>query len=275
MAVVDTKRVARLPVLPTVRRAYGYVFAHLPALLAAIWVPLLLAVVLSYGVYLLKFQQLLEGPLDRQTTPGLIYGEAMLPLLLWPLAGSFAVTWHLFQLRGEQLTARFAMRLDGRVWRYIALAGMLCLSAWMLVLTPTIMVSMLIAAMTGPGAVWSYASYGIFSLAATVVGMVLARGLLVLPNIAMARRMPVADVLMGTRGSAVSILLGCLLAAAPVLGGLWAVPALQDAYRGQWSAPGLALLRTAGVAWSLVWSCVIVSYLSLAYGHFFDPAKAN
>ena len=264
MLEITARQRLRLPVLTTVASAYGSLPANLGVFLRIAWLPLLIIGTLAYVLYTIKYQVLLDTQPDRRGALTSPLADILMPLVLWPLMSSIAVAWHLYLLRGERPRGWFQLRFDGRVWKYLGFVLLMGLGALMLIGPPTIVLSIAgVAANLG-----SFALLAPLLVVSVCALTYIARFALVLPVLALGRRLPIEDVLHKTRGNALPIAAGSVLTAAPVIACVAALYQLWPVNIDQWTASSMAMLTTAAVLLSVVLMSIHLDFLSNAYRHF-------
>ncbi len=283
----DPQPAPKLALLATIAAAYRTTFAHLASfgLVVAVWGTLAFSVL--FAVHWLVWRPIE----DFGVWDGILsFAAPLLPSAL--IGASAAVVWHRLVLRGEEISVGAVVSLDGAVLRYAGLVLALVLAT---LLVGTILVSVAVvplvsvlsaaspsdlataSASTDAAVVWIFETP--LGLAALLVGghllfapvaLVAVRLMLRLPAIAVgANHVMLQEVWQATRGNSWRLYLGSAATIAPTnIGMLLCNAASEDRFLASLSAAAAELIWLAA-------GLVFVSFMSLAYRHFFPVTRSQ
>lgn len=271
-------RAAKLPLWRTVRRAYALTWANLRSLgtVAMVWGPVVFVVLFAVNWATWPYFQP-EATFVQTMT-------AVVPLAIASalLGATAAVAWHRHILLGEMVTAAQVGRFDARVWRY---AGLVLGLSWVVFL-PLLVIGGVVSfvpdatppseAATGAaepadeelGAAASVLMAIIFALVSIPLALPVMRLLPVLPAVAVGEWAGMRAAWRATRGNSWRLLAGSLVTALPAIAFIFTGLHYEARFASSlWSAVN-------EVVW-LVSGLVFVTFLSLAYRHFFPTGMAG
>lgn len=258
----------KLPLLATIAGAYRTTFAQLGAfgLVAAVWGALVF--VALFAVHWLVW----SPPEKFGVGSAVLQFATILPSAL--IGASAAVVWHRFVLRDEAVSVGRALRVDGTVLRYMGLvlalllvsifAGSLLVGAIM-ILIPALSLNVEPSFFEPPLA----GSLGLAALCLVLapIALVAVRLMLRLPAIAVGDSgVTQRDVWRTTRGNSWRLYLGSLATIAPTQVGMLV---------GDLGAEDRLTASLSSAAVELIWlvaGLIFVTFMSLAYRHFFAEA---
>lgn len=267
--------VTKLPLLATIAGAYRTTFAQLGAfgLVAAVWGALVF--VALFAVHWLVW----SPPEKFGVGSAVLQFATILPSAL--IGASAAVVWHRFVLRDEAVSVGRVFRVDGAVLRY---AGMVLALLLVSILAGSILVvAMIVPMQTFASALSLNIEPSFFETPlATLLGLpalclvlapialVAVRLMLRLPAIAVEDRgVMLHDVWQTTRGNSWRLYIGSLATIAPTQVGMLV---------GDLGAEDRLTASLSSAAVELIWlvaGLIFVTFMSLAYRHFFAAASSS
>ncbi len=268
MAESDTHHRAKLPLLASVFEAFELTSSKLVDLakLTWLWLIILIAIQAVIYWYLWPFEQALESS-AALPFGAIVLGSSVISTFI---GASIAVGWHRLLLENEHVAGSVNLRLDGHVWRYFAwVFGML------IAITIPIVVAWLVAAPTSDDVdaplTWGDLSLVVAFFVSLLILSVAARAMVILPGVALGHETTLGEVWKRTRGNTWRIFTGSMLTAMPII-------VIALALSSMFGSLDASLTLTAYVIENTILEVVFIiagmfglSFLSLAYRHFFGP----
>ncbi len=259
----------KLPLIASVIEAFELTSANIADLAKLMWLWLLILIAVQAVIYgfLWPFE------LESRTNPAsatLI--PVLLPAMISTLIGtSIAVGWHRRLLKKEKIASSSNLRLDNYVWRYFLWAFLLVI----LCLAPIIIFIELVAAMppteAEPTEELPELLFLGLTLSALVIWLFTPRLALLLPAIAIGQNVSLQELWKRTRSNTWHLFTGIVLTSLPVLIIMLSI----YAYLGfDYQAPtrqAFVVENCLIEVLSLLIGMFSVSFLSVAYRHFFGP----
>jgi hypothetical protein len=266
---------AKLPLWRTIGASYAIWFRNLPELIRITWIWLLIMVPIL-GLFMwwqapAMMDMMLHARAGKpDPNEGMtVLTQALNGIIVVPILSSIAVAWHRLLLRGERVTGPY-LRLDSVVIGYAVLFFLLGL----LPSAPQYLGQFYAALTQPPQATEIRLGGALVSMAGTMLSLIAffcaCRLFMVLPAKALGQDVSFGTAWAATRKNNWRLFWGYLFCLMPmvIIGGVM----------GYWLTLAEPSRATAAIVWtvlSLLWpliGMVGVSFLSLAYRHFFERA---
>lgn len=267
----------KLPVWKTTREVFAVTFRHLGDLLRFAWPWLLVLIAVSGALYAAYY--------DSERTVMAAGGTGTNSLWVLTLAVStilgalIAVPWHRRILLGEHQTLRKSLSLDATKFAYTAQAA---------AIMATLCLPLAVVKLADPVAPEAQATIDLlitvsFTLVLLTLLFASNRISLILPATAVGNHtVTLGGAWRATRGNTLRLALVSIVATIlplmiPLVLAYWLAPAATAAMDAN-TAPSAATFAVANTIWELfaiVFGMLFVTFLSLAYRHFFGPVEGD
>lgn len=263
-----------LPVMRLVAEAYAAPFRHAGTVLRIAWLPIATIVALAYPIYSAKYQALFDNPPEYQVPPASFFLESMLPLVCWVLLSILLVSWFRFLLRKERPSGPFHLAPSGPAVRFLVYFAILGLAGWITLIVPAIFVTIPLM-MQGPGTRFSTSAMAACGSIAAFVGFWLSRLSIMLPLIALGRRVFLADAIGKLKGNNLRFYAGCIATLIPSAGTMAVATYLRYAMENIWNASQYTWLVIVQIVLATLLTLIFASFLAFAYKTLFEDTQAT
>jgi hypothetical protein len=269
--------IPKLPVFKTIAEVFTVTFRHLGDLLRFAWPWLLVLIAVSGALYAAYYDSERTAIAAGDTGSNSLW---VLTLAVSTTLGALiAVPWHRRILLGEHQTLSKSLSLDATKFAYTAKAAaiiaVLCL--------PLVVVKLADPVAPETQATIDLLITVIFTLVFLTLFFASNRISLILPATAVENHaVTLGDAWRATRGNTLRLALVSIVSTIvplmiPLLLAYWLAPAAAAAMDAN-TAPSAATFAVANTIWELfaiVFGMLFVTFLSLAYRHFFEPVRGN